>query len=75
MRSHERSITSFRRRLKRLIEEKFDGHYTYLARRANIPISTLENTIHAARRLPGGDHLLRMAEALGVPVHFLVTGE
>jgi hypothetical protein len=75
MQSTERSITSFRRRLLRLINERFDGRYTYLAQRAGIPISSLEHCIHEATRLPGGDHLLRMAHALEVTVHFLVTGE
>jgi hypothetical protein len=75
MRRPERSIIRFRRRLLRLIEEKFEGRYTYLAQRAGIPISSLEHTIHEARRLPGGEHLLRMAQALEVSVHFLVTGE
>ena len=64
MRRPERSITSFRRRLLRLINEKFEGRYTYLAQRAGIPISSLEHTIHEAQRLPGGEHLLRMAAAL-----------
>jgi hypothetical protein len=75
MRRSERSITSFRRRLKRLIAEKFDGRYTRLARRAGVPVSTLEHTLLEAKRLPGGDHLLRLARALDVTAHFLVTGE
>ncbi len=75
MRRTERSIISFRRRLLRLIDERFEGRYTYLARRAGIPISTMEHYVHHAKRLPGGEHLLRMAEALGVSVHFLVSGE
>ncbi len=75
MRRTERSITSFRRRLLRLIDERFEGRYTYLARRAGIPISTMEHYVHLAKRLPGGEHLFRMAEALGVSVHFLVSGE
>jgi hypothetical protein len=75
MRRPERSIVSFRRRLKRLIEEKFDGRYTRVARRAGVPVSTLGHTVLEAKRLPGGDHLLRLAEALDVTAHFLVTGE
>jgi hypothetical protein len=75
MRRTERSITGFRRRLKRLIREKFDGCYTRLARRAGIPVSTMEHTLLKAKRLPGGDHLLRMARALDVTAHFLVAGE
>ena len=38
-------------------------------------ISSLEHTIHGAQRLPGGEHLLRMAGALEVSVYYLVTGE
>lgn len=75
MTRRERPITSFRRRLRRLIDERFEGRYTRLARRAGMPISTLQHTTHEARRLPGGDHLLRMAAALDVSVHYLASGE
>jgi hypothetical protein len=70
----ERPITSFRRRLLQLIDERFEGRYTYLSRRAGIPISTMEHDVHLAKRLPGGEHLLRMADALGLSVHYLLTG-
>ncbi len=71
----EGSITGFRRRLLQLIDQQFDGRYSRLARRAGLAVSSVQHHIHHARRLPGGDHLLRMAEALGVSVHFLVTGD
>ncbi len=71
----ERSITGFRRRLRRLIDERFDGQYTHLARRAGIPVSSMEHIMLEAKRLPGGDLLLRMAAALGVTVQDLVAGE
>ena len=72
---HERPITAFRRRLRRLIEERCAGHYTLLARRAGIPVSSMEHIMLTATRLPGGDHLLRLATALGVSVQELVTEE
>ncbi len=75
MRRPERSITEFQRRLRQLIEEKFEGRYTTLARRAGIPISTLEHTLLEAKRLPGGEHLFRLARALEVTVDALITGE
>ncbi len=75
MRRSERSITTFRRELARLINERFEGHYTRLAQRAGIPVSSVEHMIHNATRVPGGDHLLRLAEALDVSVDDLVRGE
>ncbi len=72
---HERPITALRRRLQRLIDEQCAGQYTRLARRAGIPVSSMEHIMLTAKRLPGGDHLLRMAAALGVSVHYLATGE
>ncbi len=71
----ERSITGFRRRLRRLIDEQCEGHYTRLAQRAGIPVSSMEHIMLTAKRLPGGDHLLRLAAALGVTVQDLVAGE
>ncbi len=71
----ERSITAFRRRLQRLIDEQCEGQYTRLARRAGIPVSSMEHIMLTAKRLPGGDQLLRLAAALGVTVQDLVTGE
>ncbi len=75
MREGERPIHTFRRRLLRLIDEQYNGKYTWLARRAGIPTSSMQHIIHDAKRLPGGEMLLRLAEALGVSVHSLVTGE
>lgn len=75
MRHHERPIHAFRRRLLRLIDEQYDGRYTILARRAGIPISTMQHYIHTAKHLPGGEHLLRLAAAFGVTVENLVSGQ
>jgi hypothetical protein len=68
------ALTAFRRRLHRLIADRFEGKYTLLAKRAGIPVSSMEHYLHAAVRLPGGEHLGRMAEALGVSSDFLLTG-
>jgi hypothetical protein len=75
MQRGERPILGFRRRLLRAIDDRCDGRYTVLARRAGIPISTLEHYLHHAKHLPGGEHLLRMADALGLPVLFLMAGD
>ena len=68
-------IHAFRRRLFQLIDEQYEGRYTALARRAGIPISTMQHYVHAAKRLPGGEHMLRLAAALGVTVQYLITGQ
>jgi transcriptional regulator with XRE-family HTH domain len=44
-----------------------------LARRAGVPVSTLRNWEHE-RGFPGVPALLRLAEALGVPVERLAGG-
>jgi hypothetical protein len=75
MRRGPRPIIGFRRRLLGLIEERFAGRYTALAMRARIPVSTMEHYIHLAKRLPGGENLLRLAEALDVSVEYLMAGE
>jgi transcriptional regulator with XRE-family HTH domain len=74
MTRREPPIHAFRRRLLQLIDERFDGRYTALARRAGIPVSTMQHYVHAAKHLPGGEHLMRMAAALGVAVEGLVGG-
>jgi hypothetical protein len=74
MQRRARPIQHFRRRLWQLIEAQFEGKYTLLATRARIPISSMQHYVHSAKRLPGGEHLLRIAEACGVSVHFLVSG-
>ena len=74
MRHRERPIHAFRRRLLRLIDAHFDGHYTAFARRAGIPISSMQHYVHTAKHLPGGEHLMRMAAAFGVTVQYLITG-
>jgi Cro/C1-type helix-turn-helix DNA-binding protein len=75
MRRQDTPIGAFRRHLKRLIDEQYDGHWTRLARRAGIPVTTLQHLLYHAKHLPGGEHLLRLAEALGVSVQDLVSGE
>lgn len=68
-------MTRFRRRLLQLIRERCEGKYTCLARRAGIPVSSMEHTIHSAKHVPGGEQLIRLAQALGVSVDYLATGE
>ena len=55
MMSTLKPVDIFRARLRALVLEQFDGKYTVLAKRAGIPISTLEHTMLEAKRLPGGD--------------------
>lgn len=75
MRTFEGSVGGFRRRLQVLIAAQDAGKYTRLARRAGIPVTTMEHYMRAAVRLPGGEHLMRLATALGVSVDFLLSGE
>ncbi len=69
-----RMMDAFRRRLLRLVAERYEGHYTLLAQRAAIPVSSLQHIVHHATHLPGGEQLFRLALALGVSIDFLVTG-
>ena len=64
-----------RRRLLRLIDERFEGKYTVLARRAGIPVSTMQHVMHTAKHLPGGEPLLKLATALGVTAQYLSTSD
>jgi len=68
------TMETFRRRLRQLIAEQYEGKYTLFAKRAGLPVSTVEHYLHVAVRLPGGEQLVRMADALGVSLDFLVTG-
>lgn len=70
-RTHQ-PILQFRVTLSDLIRDRFGGHYTVLAQRAGIPISSLEHTMLTAKRLPGGDHLIRLAVACGTTVDHLL---
>lgn len=74
MTTADSSLSAFRRRLRTLIADRCDGKYTVLATRARIPVSSMEHIIHTARRLPGGEQLLRMAAALRVSLDYLATG-
>jgi len=67
-------VEAFRHRLAQLIRTKFEGKYTLLAKRARIPVSTMEHYLHRAKHLPGGEPLDRMAEALGVSTDYLIDG-
>jgi hypothetical protein len=67
-------IEQFRIRLNDLLLEKFEGHYTLLAKRAGIPVSSMQHYMHTARHLPGGEHLVRIAHALDTTVDFLLSG-
>ena len=75
MRRDEAPIFGFRRRLLRLIDEQFGGKYTVFARRAGIPVSTMQHVIYTAKHLPGGEHLLKLAGALGVTAQYLSIGD
>lgn len=68
-------IGGFRARLAQLMRSRCDGRYTVLARRAGIPVSTMEHYIHKAKHLPGGEHVVRLARALGVTTDYLLAGE
>ncbi len=69
-----RLMAEFRRRLLRLIDEQDDGQYTRAARRAGIPVSSMQHILHGGKYLPGGEQLLLLAAAFGVSVQYLVSG-
>jgi hypothetical protein len=75
MQRREPPILGFRRRLLRLIDEQFEGKYTVFAQRAGIPVSSMQHVMHTAKHLPGGEHLQKMARALGVTAQYLSTGD
>jgi transcriptional regulator with XRE-family HTH domain len=68
------SVRAFRERITELIATRFHGKYTVLAKRAGIPVSTMQHYMHSAKHIPGGEHVARIAEALGVTIDHLVTG-
>ncbi len=68
------SVDAFRRRIAELIATRCDGKYTLLAKRAGIPVSTMQHYMHSAKYIPGGEHVARIAEALGVTTDYLITG-
>jgi|GEM_PF-1320767 len=68
------SVRAFRERITELIATRFNGKYTVLAKRAGIPVSTMQHYMHSAKHIPGGEHVARIAEALGVTIDHLVTG-
>jgi hypothetical protein len=67
-------IELFRKRLNELLHERFDGKYTVLAKRAGIPISSMQHYMHTAKHMPGGEHVQRLAEACGVTADYLLSG-
>jgi len=67
-------IEAFRKRLNDLLEERFEGKYTVLAKRAAIPVSSMQHYMHFSKHMPGSEHLQRIAEALGCTTDFLITG-
>ncbi len=70
-----RSVDSFRQRLRELIADRFEGKYSRLARRAQMPLTSLQHTLQRAKRIPGGAQLLRLAVALDVSVDYLLGRE
>jgi len=67
-------VEAFRKRLNDLLLERFEGKYTVLAKRAGIPISSMQHYIHFSKHIPGGEHLARLAQACGVTSDFLLSG-
>ncbi len=67
-------VEEFRKRLNDLLQERFEGKYTVLAKRAAIPVSSMQHYMHFSKHMPGSEHLQRLAEALGCTTDFLITG-
>lgn len=66
-------IMSFKRRLKEEISYQ-DIRLKELAAQANLSLRTLESYVDAKERMPAADVAVRLAQALGVTVEYLVTG-
>jgi len=63
MTTDDRTMEGFRRRLRQLIDAQFEGKYTWLARRAGVPVSSLQHILHPAKHFPSGDQLLQRGDA------------
>ena len=75
MTADARTVEVFRQRLWQLVADRFEGKYSWLARRAGIPVSSLQHILHQAKRIPGGAQLLQLAAALEVSVDYLLGRE
>lgn len=62
------------RRLKKLIDEKFGGIDRRLAVAAGMQTSTLQSYVEG-KSIPGGDSLIKLANAAEVSIDWLLTGK
>ncbi len=67
-------VEAFRKRLNDLLQERFEGKYTVLAKRSGIAVSSMQHYMHHSKHMPGSEHLQRIAEALGCTTDFLISG-
>ena len=74
MTTDDRIMEAFRARLQQLIDDRFEGKYSRLARRAGMSVSSLQHILHTAKHFPSGDLLLRLAGATEVTVDYLLAG-
>ena len=72
---NRKPITEFRARLAHQIATYYDGQYTRLAKRAGLPPSSMQHIMRHAKHLPGAEHLIRLANVLGVTVDYLIGGD
>lgn len=66
---------SFQRHLQELIDKKLGGKRIVLARKANISAAYLTGILGGRQNQPTLPILVAMAEALGVSLNYLMTGE
>jgi transcriptional regulator with XRE-family HTH domain len=64
---------SFRKNLRETLEQ-FDIRQKELAAQAGISLRNLENYLREGSSIPSADKAVRIAQALGVSVEYLVTG-
>lgn len=60
------------KRLRLLVAETSGGNAREFARKCDIPYGTLQGYFH--KRLPHAEHLIRMADSVGVNINWLLTG-
>lgn len=68
-------LKAFRERLSHVIEHKFQGKHTRLARKAGVAPSTVQSWIDKEAVNPNAFALFKIAKASGVSVEWFLTGE
>lgn len=65
----------FNRRVVNWIDDKYDGNVSKAARESGVPRNTLWQIYRGLTRTPAAPVLISLANAMGVTIDFLITGE